>query len=199
MAKKTCSKGHIYDSAIYGDNCPFCPSGTGTVANHINAGGGDTIGNNSSGTEVNQESGRTFVIGGTASQGPTISMGGGGAGGGTIIRPAGGNTAMPGVKKIMGLLVTYDTIPSGQVFNIYEGKNFIGRSADMDIIIQGDAQVSGKHCYIRYLNQKFKIKDESTNGTYLNEIETDEGELSPFDKIRIGSTKLIFIAIPQIQ
>ena len=33
MAKKTCSRGHIYDSAIYGDNCPFCPR---TVVNNEN-------------------------------------------------------------------------------------------------------------------------------------------------------------------
>lgn len=26
MAKKTCSKGHIYDIGVYGDDCPFCPS-----------------------------------------------------------------------------------------------------------------------------------------------------------------------------
>ena len=52
MARRTCSKGHIYDSAIYGDNCPFCPSGTGTaVNNNFNTEGFDEYG--AGGTEVN--------------------------------------------------------------------------------------------------------------------------------------------------
>ena len=207
MAKKTCSKGHIYDSAIYGDNCPFCPSGTGTVVNDNNFGGGNTVGNYG-GTEVNQESGGRTQVGGTVGNSPTIPMGGGnyggGTDGGTVIRPAGGGagTGMPSGKRIIGLLITYDTMPSGQVFNIYEGRNYIGRDASSDINIQGDSQVSGKHFSILYrvADGKFKFKDEqSSNGTFLNEVLTDEGELTTFDVIRIGLTKLIFIAIPQIQ
>jgi hypothetical protein len=205
MAKRTCSKGHIYDSAIYGDNCPFCPSpGTGTVVN--NGGGTDGGAFSGGGTEVNADfGGRTQVNGGTATSGPTIPMGGGNAGGGvaggTVIRPAGGGTGTPSGKKIVGLLVTYDTAPSGQVFHIYEGRNYIGRDVTTDVTIQSDSQVSGKHFSVLYrvADGKFKFKDEqSSNGTFLNEVLTDEGELATFDVIRIGSTKLIFIAIPQI-
>lgn len=207
MAKKTCSKGHIYDSAIYGDNCPFCPSGTGTVVNN-NFGSGDTVGNYGNGTEVNQESGGRTQVGGAATSGPTIPMGGGnyggGVSGGTVIRPvgSGGGTGTPSGKRIIGLLVTYDTTPTGQVFNIYEGRNYIGREVSSDISIQGDSQISGKHFSILYrvADGKFKFKDEqSSNGTFLNEVLTDEGELNTFDILRIGSTKLIFIAIPHIQ
>jgi hypothetical protein len=203
MARKTCSKGHIYDSAIYGDNCPFCPSET--VVNN-NLGGGDTIGNYRSGTEVNQEGDGRTQVGGSATSGPTIPMGGGnyggGVSGGTVIRPASGETGTPSGRKIIGLLVTYNTTSTGQVFNIYEGRNYIGRDVSSDISIQGDSQISGKHFSILYrvADGKFKFKDEqSSNGTFLNEILTDEGELNTFDVVRIGSTKLIFIAIPQIQ
>jgi|AGTN01.2.fsa_nt_gi FHA domain. len=194
MAKKQCSKGHIYDSAIYGDNCPFCPSpGTGTV---MNGGGGA---GNYSDTEVNQE-GKTQLAG-TPTGGPTISMGNGVQGGGTVIRPVGGGTGTPSGKKIAGLLVSYDTVSTGQVFNIYEGRNYIGRDVTVDISIQGDVQISGKHFSILYrpVDGKFKFKDEqSSNGTFVNEVLTDEGELNTFDVIRIGSTRLIFIAIPQL-
>ena len=122
MARKTCNKGHIYDSAIYGDNCPFCPSsGTGTVIND-NSGGGRTAGNYGGGTATQDGGGRTQ--GGTVGNGPTIPMGGGNhGGGGTVIRPAGGGTGTPSGKKIIGLLVTYDTTSTGQVFSIYEGRN----------------------------------------------------------------------------
>jgi hypothetical protein len=205
MAKKTCSKGHIYDSAIYGDNCPFCPA-QGTAVNDNNFVG--TTAGNYGGTEVNQEvSGRTQINGGATVGGATIQMGGGnyggGVGGGTVIRTADGGTGTgtPSGKRIMGLLVTYSTNPAGQVFNIYEGRNYVGREASADICIPSDFQISSKHFSILYrvADGKFKFRDEqSSNGTFVNEVLTDEGELSTFDVIRIGSTKLIFIAIPQI-
>jgi hypothetical protein len=193
MAKKQCSRGHIYDSAIYGDNCPFCPSqgGSGTVV-----AGGSTGGNFGGETELNME-GRTQVVGGTQAAGPTIPMESGG--GRTIIRPVQGGVASSG-KKLVGLLVTYSTNPNGQVFNIFEGKNFIGRDMPVDICIP-DNEVSGKHFSILYRSAdgKFKFKDEqSSNGTYLNDVLTDEGELTTFDVIRIGGTRLIFFAIPQL-
>jgi hypothetical protein len=201
MAKKQCSRGHIYDSAIYGDNCPFCPSQDSSGGTVISGGtsGGDFGGKTElgmGGTELNTE-GRTQV-GGTQSAAPTIPMDSGG-GGRTIIRPAQGGIASSG-KKLVGILVTYSTNPNGQVFNVFEGKNFIGRDMPVDICIQ-DNEVSGKHFSILYrsADAKFKFKDEqSSNGTYLNEVLTDEGELSPFDVIRIGGTRLIFIAIPQL-
>lgn len=191
MAKKTCSKGHIYDSTIYGDNCPFCPSPTGTVVNNGDFGNG---------TEVNQEGVGKTQFNAPATSGPTIPVEN--QYGGTVIRPASGFTGAFSGKRIMGLLITYNTIPTGQVFPVYEGRNYIGREANSDIPIQGDSQVSGKHFSILYrvADGKFKFKDEqSSNGTFLNEILTDEGELHTFDAIRIGSTRFIFIAIPQIQ
>jgi hypothetical protein len=197
MAKKQCSRGHIYDSAIYGDNCPFCPSqsdGGGTVISGGTSGGKTEL--NMEETELNVE-GRTQVAGGTLTAGPTIPMDSGG--GRTIIRPSPGGIASSG-KKLVGLLVTYSINPNGQVFNVFEGKNFIGRDMPVDICIP-DNEVSGKHFSILYRSAdgKFKFKDEqSSNGTYLNEVLTDEGELSPFDTIRIGGTRLIFIAIPQL-
>ncbi|MDR1348826.1 MAG: FHA domain-containing protein [Prevotellaceae bacterium] len=208
MPRISCSKGHIYDSAIYGDNCPFCPSqGSGTAVNNNNFDGSRTVGNFGGGTEVNQEAGgRTQVNGGTVGGGnPTIPMGEGnygGVSGGTVIRPAGGGTGTSSGKRIMGLLVTYSiTKPTGQVFHIYEGRNYVGRDANVDISIPNDFQVSSKHLSILYrlADGKFKFKDEqSSNGTFVNETLTDEGELNNFDVIRVGSTKLIFIAIPQI-
>jgi hypothetical protein len=191
MAKKQCSRGHIYDSAIYGDNCPFCPSqgNSGTVV------AGGATGGFGGETELNVE-GRTQVAG-TQAAGPTIPMDSGG--GRTIIRPAQGGAALSG-KKLVGLLVSYSANPNGQVFNIFEGKNFIGRDMPVDICIP-DNEVSGKHFSILYRSAdgRFKFKDEqSSNGTYLNEVLTDEGELANFDVIRIGGTRLIFIAIPQL-
>jgi len=188
MARKTCNKGHIYDSAIYGSNCPFCPPEQGTAVNSYNFGENDTAGKLGGFTEVNQNPG-----------GATVVMGD--AGNATIIRPADESSGISPGKRIMGLFVSYDTISAGQVFHIYEGRNSIGRDATCDIKISNDRQVSGKHLSVLYrgADGKFRFKDEqSGNGTFLNDVLTDEGELKTFDVIRIGSTNLIFIAIPQI-
>ena len=104
-------------------------------------------------------------------------------------------------RRTVALLATYDTTQDGDVelFHIYEGRNYIGRNPDSDIIIH-DRNVSGEHLSITYrtAGEKFKFRDNlSSNGTFLNEVLTDEGELNNFDVIRIGSTKLIFIVIPQ--
>jgi len=147
---------------------------------------------------------RTFAA---STSGPTIPLNdnkpGAGLGGGTVIRPAGGGegTSAPG-KKIVGILASYDGNSNGQIFNLLEGRNYIGRDSICDITIQNDSQVSGKHFSILYraVDGKFKFKDEqSSNGTFINEMLVDEGELNLFDVIRIGHTRLVFIAIPQIQ
>jgi len=102
-------------------------------------------------------------------------------------------------KKLTGFLVTYSLSPNGDYFPLYEGKNMIGRAASSNVSIQGDSAISEKHLSILYraVDRKFKFKDEqSSNGTFINEELLDEGELKNFDKIRIGTTLLIFIEIP---
>lgn len=104
-------------------------------------------------------------------------------------------------RKLVGFLVTYNHIPMGKAFNIYEGRNVIGRDASCDISVPDDNQMSGKHMSIRYLsgNNKFRFHDEmSSNGTYVNKELLDDGELQNYDIIRVGSTLFIFMAIPQI-
>ncbi len=128
----------------------------------------------------------------------------------TVIRPgragamplagAAAKNAVEG-RKLVGFLVTYNRTPMGKAFNIYEGRNFIGRDADCDISVPDDTQMSGKHMLIRFLtgDGKFRFRDEmSSNGTYVNKQLLDEGELQNYDIIRVGSTLFIFIAIPQI-
>lgn len=109
--------------------------------------------------------------------------------------------AAPGDRKLVGFLVTYNRTPMGKAFNIYEGRNYVGRDKECDICVPDDTMMSGKHLLIRYLsgNNKFSFKDEmSSNGTYVNKELIDEGELQNYDIIRVGNTLFIFIAIPQI-
>ena len=103
-------------------------------------------------------------------------------------------------RRLVGVLITYSHDPEGKVFNIYYGRNFIGRDAECDISIPDDNQMSGKHMLIRYLtgDGKFRFRDEmSGSGIYVNEELIDEGELHNNDIIRVGSTLFVFLAIPQ--
>jgi len=103
-------------------------------------------------------------------------------------------------RKLVAFLVTYSHSPNGTFYPLFEGKNIIGKSSSSHVCIHEDQRVSDIHLSILYrdVDKKFKFKDEqSTNGTYVNEELKDEGVLTSLDSIRIGKTKLIFIAIPE--
>jgi len=229
MLKKTCPNGHVYDQSIYGDTCPLCPSsantGSNTASNMNMAAPGESSGahtkvvqpvvepsnsipNGFPGMQAQQDPiGSTKVSANIRQQaqgtGQPQSQN---TGARTTIRrnPAmmgGGVKVGEDGRKLVGFLVTYNRTPMGKAYNLYEGRNYIGRDASCDISIPDDNQMSGKHMLIRYLsgNNKFSFKDEmSSNGTYVNKELLDEGELQNYDIIRVGSTLFIFIAIPQI-
>lgn len=228
MLKKICPNGHVYDQSIYGDTCPLCPSsantGSNTDSNLTMAAPGDSPGAHTKVVQPTMNPERGIPSGypnmqaqqdptGSTKVSPNIKQAQNIAqpqnqniGARTTIRRNSalmGGTAKQGEdgRKLVGFLVTYNRTPMGKAFNIYEGRNYIGRDASCDISIPDDNQMSGKHMLIRYLsgNNKFSFKDEmSSNGTYVNKELLDEGELQNYDIIRVGSTLFIFIAIPQI-
>lgn len=196
MATKKCVNGHQYDSSIYGDKCPFCPSGTSatgkTKVSEPQPGGGTKV--------IDQDK--------TDATSATIKieepMGQDMAGGATIIRhanPTGGTGMASGNRKLVGLLVSYSLNPLGEVYKIYEGKNLIGKAATCDIPLIGDNYVSSQHLLILYREAEnifWAIDQNSSNGTYINgEFASDRVRLKTNDVIVIGATKLIFLAIPQ--
>ena len=68
----------------------------------------------------------------------------------------------------------------------------IGRALDNDLILN-DAAVSLHHARIAKVQAAFYIEDlGSTNSTFVNEVRTDEQQLSPGDQIRIGDQVLVF-------
>ena len=105
-------------------------------------------------------------------------------------------------RKVVGFLVTYSWNFNGEFYPLFEGRNNIGRDGSVaEICINEDEQISGKHFSILYraVDNKFKFRDEqSSNGTFVNDELIDEGELKNHDVILVGSTKLIFIVIPQL-
>lgn len=227
MPKKVCPNGHIYDSSIYGEECPLCPKGdneaqfgstTGNIGGmppfdheQVGSAGGTKVtapAHPDSAPMGGAPMGGAPVFGGADAVGNTIAKPRQGMAGnahpvkspGTVIRPAKGG-ASTGGRKLVGFLVTFNRNPLGKAYNIYEGKNYIGRDRSCDISVPEDNQISGRHMSILYRNvdNKFKFRDEqSSNGTFVNKELLDEGELQNYDIIRLGGTVFIFIAIPKL-
>ena len=195
MATKKCANGHLYDPAIYGDKCPFCPSPTGS-------------------TKVNtdfQDGNGTKVLGGDEPK-PTATIGIDGndaAGGATVIRHVGGTaTGETGVsenRRLVGLLVSYSANPTGEVYKVYDGRTTIGRDRTCDIPFPNDQHMSSKHLLIQYVEAKGAFRAQeydkgSANGSFVNGqvyVLGDVIDLKNNDVIVIGGTKFIFLAIPE--
>ena len=103
-----------------------------------------------------------------------------------------------GLDPVVGWLVCIDGVDKGRDYRIHSERNFIGRSASMDISIQGDDAISREnHAIISHnpKNQKFKLAPGDSRGlVYLNDDDIDvPTALKPHDMIEIGQTKLMFV------
>lgn len=199
MATKKCANGHLYDSSIYGDKCPFCPSPMGATKVNADA----------------TEEGGTIVLNGDEPTKPAnetvkIDMNGNeAAGGGTVIRHVGaaktGETNIGQNRRLVGLLVSYSANPVGEVYKVYEGRTTIGRDSTCDIPFPNDSHMSGKHLLIQYVEAKGAFRAQefdkgSANGSYVNGqvyVIGDVIDLKNNDVIVLGGTKFIFLTIPE--
>jgi hypothetical protein len=99
-------------------------------------------------------------------------------------------------RKLVGWLVSFTIDPNGIDFKLYEGRNLIGSDPMCDIAVPNDAAVSSKHLTILHRMGHFKFKDElSTNGTFINDVFEEEGNLKDGDMVRIGDTIFKFRSI----
>ena len=92
--------------------------------------------------------------------------------------------------KLVGWLVTVDGID----YRLYEGRNIIGKDINCGVCIK-DSMVSDTHAVLLFRKDKFKIKDQlSTNGTYVNGIDTEDATvlLNDGDYITVGNVELLF-------
>ncbi|MEM9939371.1 MAG: FHA domain-containing protein [Pseudomonadota bacterium] len=122
----------------------------------------------------------------------------------------------PMERPVVGWLVVIDGRLKGASFQLTYGQNKLGRDDSADVCFDQSALGAGKekfldqeisrlHCIVTYdqENRKFFIQQhpESTNLTYL---ENEEGnpepilvpaELTDRSKFKVGSTKLMFVAL----
>ncbi len=184
---KTCVNGHQYDAEKY-SACPFCPkssSSDATCKTKIS----DAMKTSVVGGKNNAGSEKTNIVSHPFSdENKTVALNR------TCILP-GEESARE--RKLVGFLVSYDLHCQGKLFKLFEGKNLVGSERGCDIVIENVSAVSGKHLTILYRNNSFLFKDEfSTNGTYIDGIMRNEGELNKECVITIGGVRMYFIMVP---
>lgn len=103
-------------------------------------------------------------------------------------------------EPVVGWLVCIGGFHFGECFNIYAGKNSIGRSEENRIAIIDDNSISRiKHAFIVYEPKKrnFYLHPGDSSGlTYLNDdYITDSHMLTPYDTIELGDSRFRFIPL----
>jgi pSer/pThr/pTyr-binding forkhead associated (FHA) protein len=79
---------------------------------------------------------------------------------------------------------------------LVEDRYNIGKAADMDVVVPGDAAVSAVHAAIERHGSRWLIRDlDSKNGTFVNgERILGERGLRDRDEILLGKTRVVFYA-----
>ena len=193
---KQCPNGHYYQ----GDKCPFCKPNTigNTGSRETVVYGGGSAGNptriinptykpnnnNGNNTQAYRPASQTVFGDGeemTSSGRPNE-------------RSNNNENGFRTTRKLVGWLVSYTLDPMGVAFNLYEGRNIIGRDMDCSITIN-DNMVSGKHAVLLFRSGKYSITDsQSTHGTFVNDndIDLEPCYLTDGDIVRMGNTILKF-------
>lgn len=100
-------------------------------------------------------------------------------------------------QPVTGWLVCMNGEERGKDFRLHSGKNFIGRSSSMDVMLVDDKTIAReKHGSVVYdpKGNSFYVSAEGGNSLYLNQemIHTPE-KLTEGDEITVGETVLRFV------
>ncbi len=102
-----------------------------------------------------------------------------------------------GVEPVVGWLVCVEGDDFGASFTLKAGRNFIGRSETMDVVLHGDSSISReRHAIIVYEPKRREFiaqAGESRELFYLNEeVVLNPVRINQYDIITVGNTKLMF-------
>lgn len=105
-----------------------------------------------------------------------------------------------GTDPVVGWLVCTEGEYYGRSFPLKSGRNFIGRSQDMDVCLSGDLSVSRERHAIVIYEPKTRIfiaqAGDSHELFYLNDkVVLNNEALSAYDVLTVGNEKLIFIPL----
>jgi FHA domain len=103
-----------------------------------------------------------------------------------------------GIDPVVGWLIAVIGPDRGRDYRIRSENNAIGRSKDMDIYIASDPAISReRHAVVTFDPQRsafYLIPGEVRGSVYLNgELVLGHQKLSPYDRILLGKTTLMFV------
>lgn len=170
-----CENGHFYDAERF-DTCPHCNQQTiSTVIQDENGNSAYTM---------------PLTPGVEAKPTPPIPTG--------DVQVTIGYFGDVEVEPVVGWLVAISGAHFGEDFKLKTGRNFIGRSQEMDIALTDDASISReKHAIILYepKSNVFLVQPgDAKELFYLNDkVVLSAMEIKAYDVISLGATNLLFI------
>jgi hypothetical protein len=197
MAQVQCPNGHFYEEAAH-SKCPYCPipgldvKGTLPALDATRAtSGSDT--HTVPPTQPVAQNARVSepVFSRAVDEDVTVPW---------YPKSASGEAASQQVSRpIVGWLVCVAGPDFGRDYRVFAQRNFIGRSASMDISISGDAKISReRHAEIVYdpKGNVFLLMPGAAHGLcYRNgSLVTNAARLEHYDEIELGDTTLCFVA-----
>ncbi|MDR0858938.1 MAG: FHA domain-containing protein [Oscillospiraceae bacterium] len=195
MANIECGRGHIYDTELY-TACPYCNRSVHTGAVPIGD-SGKTLPPRNYG--VPAQAGTVPQIS-VVNDGKTLPPKSYGAPKSVLDdnKTIGEMKSKLGIDPVVGWLICIEGAEVGRDWRLLGQINTVGRSSKMDVSISGDKTITDEnHMRVAYSerNNRFTlIPAESKNIVYLNGNELFlPTELSAYDEIICGQTKLLFI------
>lgn len=199
MTLVKCPNGHYYDSSRFGNNCPHCGMS-----------GAASIGADQTTVPLNipdaPQPANEVTEPLTASQ-PVVSQ----SANVTAPTVSDDDRTLPvtadmldGMAEkpapVVGWLVCTDGVNKGTDYRLHQGRNFIGRSPEMDVCILGDNTVSrSSHAIVVYdprSNVYLAQPGRSKELFYVNDkLVLNPVELKTMDLLNIGDTKLMFVPL----
>lgn len=218
MAVK-CKNGHWYDPNMY-SNCPHCKRAGEQLRLILDEDVEEddrTVSIAEVDVSLGEQLERLGALGGLEAAGERAAGVPGKAGisdSGTVPGLAGGSReeeddrtvsfgffGMGAEKPVTGWLVCTFGEMRGQDFRLHAGKNFVGRSPSMDVVLAEDKAVSrNRHCAVTYdpVGNGFYVMPSGGNSVYYNgEMIEDVKRLRLGDQIQIGDTILVFVPFCQ--
>jgi len=192
MRMVTCNNGHYYDQEK-NVNCPYCANTTNI---HMPE--------QQSSFQMSDESEKTALYENPAADDERTVFNAPSSSGGVVTEMTQGEEQVvenKGPILLSGWLAIISEEGRGASYNLTFGMNTIGRSDENHIAIKnGDSSISReKHALIiyDYANNVFYIKHgDGQFLSYLNgEVLLETKQLKANDKIKLGSTELIFIPL----
>lgn len=108
--------------------------------------------------------------------------------------------AAEAIQPVVGWLVCIKGEEFGKSYTLRNGKNFIGRGADMDVVISGDPSISrSRHACLIYEPHArvfYAQPGDSHELFYLNDrVVLNNEVLKSHDVLLLGNTELLFVPL----